>query len=131
MQQFDHEESLFAGYNRSELYQTCTRVGIKVRPNESREAMIAYLEGVEEPPELPDEDHVIHTWRHGLIGFVSDNWEKLATQLECPMKDLKHPTEPNPRPCFGCNDPQVITCLIHNKHNAERIKVFRLRRKGS
>lgn len=130
MPQYDLEQSLFAGYNRSELYQTCMRVGIKVRPNEPREAMIAFLEGFEEPPELPDEDHAIHTWRWGLIGFVSDNWEKLATQLTCPMKNLKHPTSPDPKPCFGCNDTQVITCLVSNRHNAEKIKLFRLRRKG-
>jgi hypothetical protein len=130
MPQYDPEKSLFAAYNRTELYQTCMRVGIKVRPNEPREAMIAYLEGYEEPPELPDTDHVIHAWRWGLIGFVDDNWEKLATQLICPMKNLKHPTNPNPKPCFGCNDTQVITCVVSNRHNAEKIKTFRLRRKG-
>ncbi len=123
--------SSFEAYNHTELYQVCTDAGILVRPNEPREAMIAYLEGWEEPPPMAEADNVFHNWRYGIIGFVSEYWKKLETQLMCPARMLKHPTNPNPKPCFGCLDTQVMYCLVNNSANEKFIEVHRLVRRKS
>ncbi len=125
MQQHSH----FEAYNHTELYQTCMQAGILVRPNEGREEMIAYLEGWKEPPVLSDADHVFHTWRHGIINFINEYWSKLETQLMCPARLMKHPTTPNPKPCFGCLDAQVVHCLVSNPENASLIEAHRLVRR--
>jgi hypothetical protein len=110
----------FAKYNYSELHQMCIRAEIPVLPTTPREKLIAYLTGDEEPPELDENDHPIHSWRNAIIGFLLDQWKKMATQITCPAKALKDPINPNPRPCFGCIDTQVITCLVQN-HKAETL----------
>lgn len=121
--------SPFEAYNHTELYQACIAANILVRPNESRAEMIAYLEGTKEPPHLTDADHVFNGWRHGFIGFFNEYWRKLETQLVCPARMLKHPTTPNPKPCFGCLDAQVVHCLVHNPENASFIEAHRLVRR--
>ena len=123
------QPSPFEAYNHTELYQTCLSAGLAVRPNESREEMIAYLEGEAEPPSITDADNIFHTWRHGIIGFITEYWSKLETQLMCPARLMKHPTTPNPKPCFGCLDTQVINCLVENSDNAELIEAHRLVRR--
>lgn len=123
------QRSPFEAYNHTELYQTCLHAGILVRPNESREEMIAFIEGWKEPPALTEADHVFHTWRHGIIGFINEYWRRLETQLTCPARMLKHPTTPNPKPCFGCLDTQVVYCLVNNIVNAKFIEAHRLVRR--
>lgn len=121
--------SPFEAYNHTELYQTCLNAGILVRPNESREEMIAFIEGRKEPPAITEADHVFHTWRHGIIGFINEYWRRLETQLTCPARLMKHPTTPNPKPCFGCLDTQVVYCLVNNLENQKFIEAHRLVRK--
>jgi len=128
MQESEPNELSFAKFNRTELYQTCLRVGIQVLPSATNEEMIAYLEGEAEPPEIPEPHHPLHIHRLGLIDFVADHWKELETQLVCPMKMLKHPTKPDPRPCFKCIDVQVLTCLVSNQENEPLIDRYRLKR---
>lgn len=123
------QHSPFEAYNHTELYQACITAGILVRPNEPRPEMIAYLEGLKQPPRLTDADHVFHGWRHGFIGFFNEYWRKLETQLVCPARMMKHPTTPNPKPCFGCLDAQVVHCLVNNPENASFIEAHRLVRR--
>lgn len=111
--------------NRTELYQLCRRAGITAHPATPRHTLISYLTGDEEPL---SEDHPIDSWRHGIIGFIQEYWSMLETQLVCPAKDLRHPENPNPRPCFGCVDAQVITCVVDNAENEHLIQLHRPRR---
>ena len=94
---------------------------MSVHPASTREELINYLMGEQEPPELDEADHPVDSWRHGIIGFVSDHWAVLEPQLTCPAKDLRHPTTPNPRPCFGCLDTQVFTCIVKNSGKNEHL----------
>lgn len=119
----------FTKYNYTELQQMCINARLPILPTTPREKLIAYLEGTEEPPEIDEHSHPIHSWRHAFIGFLLDQWKKMATQITCPAKALKDPVNPNPRPCFGCIDVQVITCLVQN-HKAEKlISPYRLLRR--
>jgi len=110
-----------AGLNHTELYQTCRRVGLNVRPNATIPQLIAYIMGDEVPPPLDEATHPIDSWRHGIIGFLLDHWTTLEPQIKCPAKNLRHPTEPNLRPCFGCVDAQVITCVTQNDGKVEHL----------
>lgn len=125
MQQRSHYER----FNYTELYQTCLTAGILVRPNEPAEMMIAYLEGWSEPPQYQEVDNVFHTWRHGFISFIEEYWRRIETQITCPARALKDPVNPNPRPCFGCTDAQVVTCIVQNQDNEQRIDAMRLVRR--
>ena len=77
--------------------------------------------------EMPERAHPADRYRLALIGFVSANWERIQTQITCPMRHL--PT--NPRPCFGCTDARVFACLIDNRANAEKIEKYLLDQQGS
>lgn len=121
--------SVYDRFNRTELYQTCIRAGILVRPNEATECMIAYLEGWKEPPPYTEEDHVLHGWRNAFIAFFHEHWKKIETQITCPARHLKDKVTPNPRPCFGCTDMQVIACIIDLHGNEPFVQKHRLIRK--
>lgn len=123
------QHSVFDGYNHTELYQTCLAAGILIRPNEARDAMISYLEGLAPPPDISEVDHVFHGWRHGIIGFLTEHWRKIETQIVCPARALKDPVNPNPRPCFGCLDVQVALCVVQNYKNESLIDEHRLIRR--
>ena len=116
------ESSLFSRCNHTELYQACVRAELLVRPDESREAMISYLEGLDEPPPLPEADHSLHAWRHGIMGFLLDYWKQVETQITCPAKSK------DPRSCFGCLDTQVITCIVQNPENERLIALHKPKR---
>ena len=83
--------------------------------------MLSYLSGQADPPELDEWTHPIDSWRHGIIGFLQDHWATLEPQIKCPAKNLQHPTNPNPRPCFGCLDMQVIACVARNDSKVEQL----------
>jgi hypothetical protein len=121
--------TLFDRCNHTELYQLCNRVGIPVRPNEARETMIALLEGEQEPVPLDEADHPIHTWRHGLINFARDYWKQIESQVDCPVRKIFDKDNPDPRPCFGCTDTQVIACVIGNSTNESLVEARRLVKK--
>jgi len=119
--------SIFSRCNHTELYQLCINAHLRVGPNDAKETMIAYLEGEAEPPEASEEEYnIVHSWRGGLIRFAEDFWKHIATQITCPMKDLKSTTHPNPKPCYGCLDQQVIACVVSNSHNEKEIEHRRL-----
>lgn len=111
--------------NKTELYQTCRRVGINVHPRTTKLEMISYLEGSQEAPPLPEEQHPIDAWRLGLINFISDHWKVLQPQLKCPARMLHHPQNPDPRPCFRCTDAQVITCVVSNPQTEHLIQLYK------
>lgn len=119
--------SIFSRANHTELHQLCLNAGLRVGPNDAKETMIAYLEGEAEPPEASEEEYnVVNAWRGGLIRFAEAFWKHIATQITCPMKDLKSEAHPNPKPCYGCLDQQVIACVVSNAENEKRINNFRL-----
>lgn len=123
------QPSVFDSYNHTELHQACTQAGLFVRPDISREQMIAYLECWEEPPPMLEEDNIFHSWRHGLIGFLLQHWREIETQITCPARALKDPIKPNHRPCFGCLDVKVIDCLVENTQHVPLIESHRLLRR--
>ncbi len=112
--------NLFAALNRTELYQLCRQAGLTVEPGASREKMVQLLEGTETAV-LAEDQHSINRYRLALIGFVSANWERIQTQITCPMKEL--PT--NPKPCFGCTDTRVLACMVDNRANADKIEKYK------
>lgn len=116
-------------YNHTELYQMCIRAELHVRPNTAREDLVAYLEGTDESPYTDESDNVFNSWRLAFIDFLLEHWKKIETQITCPAKALKDPKNPNPRPCFGCTDAQVIVCIIQNHESEEQIHAFRLVRR--
>lgn len=105
--------------NRTELYQICYRAGHNPPPSSTREQLMAYLLGELEVPE--GYLHPIDSWRHGIIGFLHDHWATLEPQLKCPAKNLRHPTNPDPLPCFKCLDAQVIACVTKNTARVEQL----------
>lgn len=113
--------SILGALNRTELYQLCRGKGLNVHPGSSREELMAYLTGELEPVPLSEAEHPIDSWRLGIISFLSNYWTVVEPQLKCPARKLKHPTEPNPRPCFGCLDAQAIACVIQNPGRNEHL----------
>ena len=106
----------FEALNLTELYQMARHAGIVVLPSETREKIIAYLLGEEEPPIV---EHGLNSWRHGIMGFVLEHWRALETQLTCPAKTK------DPRACFQCVDTQVISCLVSNERDLHLIQLHR------
>ena len=110
---------LFTDCNHTELYQICRRQGLKVLPSEPREKLIAYLMGEEEPNAT---DHVVDSWRNGIMGFLLDHWQTVRSQLTCPAKSG------NPNACFACTDSMVISCVANSGPGNEEL--IQLRRKN-
>lgn len=116
--------AVFSGVNRTELYQICRRNGMSVAPGLPREHYIALITGeLEKPVEFAPFD----SWRWGLIGFIDQYWMRLRPQLTCPAKNLKDVPNPNPTPCFGCSDMQVISCVAKSGSNEQIISNLRRR----
>ncbi len=111
---------LFDAVNLTELYQLCRKNGLPVPPGMTREHYVGWLIG---ELELPTEHSRIDAWRWGLIGFIEDHWMSIRPQLTCPAKSLKDEKDPNPTPCFGCPDMQVITCVVQNKRSEHLIRL--------
>ena len=107
--------------NRTELMQMATRAKGKVHPATSREDLIRILVGEAKPVELDDATHPMDAWRKGIIGFLHDYWSTLSPQIKCPAKMLRHPTNPDPDPCFKCLDAQVIACVTQNSVQVENL----------
>lgn len=112
--------------NRTELYQLCRKAGFNVHPGTDKQYLIGYLLGSYEPPPLNDATHPVDRWRRGLISFVLDFWDRIHAQLKCPARNLNHPdeTKRNTRPCYGCLDQQVMTCVVHNARNEETLRRY-------
>lgn len=92
--------------------------GLVVRPDTTRDALIAYITGEAEPPTIPND---LDSWRHGIIGFLLDHWRQVETQLTCPAKNLKK----GGSACFGCIDTQVVSCLVTNERDLYQIRIHR------
>jgi hypothetical protein len=107
--------SIFEKYNRTELYQTCRHAGIACMPNEPKEKLIAYLEGEAEPDSATVNE--FDRWRHGLMGFILEYWQKIESQLTCPARSK------DPLSCFQCVDQQVVACLAQNKPHEQLIRI--------
>jgi len=120
--------------NRTELYQSCMRIGLIISPAEPREKLVSYLLGTETPPPV---EHPLHVWRNGLIGLIQDYWTGIEAQLRCPAKELSPPAKegepPKPDPsdiksplaCYRCADTRVIACLVDNAPHEELIQLHR------
>lgn len=101
--------ALFDDVNLTELFQICRRNGLAVPPGMLREHYIGWILG--ELP-LPEYSGPIDSWREGLIAFIDAYWMNLRPQLTCPAKNLKDVPNPDPRPCFGCPDMTVVSCVV-------------------
>ena len=112
--------------NRTELYQLCTKAGILVHPATPRQYLIGYLSGEYDPPPMDESTHPTDRWRHGIINFILDFWPALKAQLKCPARNLRTTDENqrDPRPCFGCLDAQVMTCVVKNSKNESRLRLY-------
>jgi len=123
------DEVLFDDLNRTELYQLCRRAGYHVHPSWERQQLINTLQdtGRQEPAD----EHPIDSLREGLIAFIGQYWRTLQPQLTCPAKDMRNPKpeKVNPRPCFGCSDMQVMTCVSTQKQ-ANHQQIYQLRKKS-
>ena len=108
---------LFAHCNHTEVYQICRRLGLAVDPAMPRDQMISFLTGDAEPP--VEERNTVDSWRHGIMGFLLDNWEVVRAQLDCPAKSG------DPRACFSCVDARVISCVATNPENEHLIQIKR------
>jgi|SRR3972149_742956 len=105
----DERYELIAGMNRTELMQTLKELGYSVHPGCPEELLHIFLVDRADPEGYDVPSNPINSWRQGLINFIDEHWVKLRPQLFCPAKDLK---TTNPRPCFGCTDIQVLTCVV-------------------
>lgn len=110
-------ENLFSALNHTELYQLCRKAQLQVLPSATREEMVSYLLGEEEP--ATDTGHAIDSWRIALAQFVIDYWKKLETQVSCPAKSL------DPHACFGCTDVRVVACVVENEPSEKYIQIRR------
>lgn len=119
------EEDIYEDLNRTELYQLCRRAGVQVDPAWDRQQLITAIQDLS-----PDDvvSHHIDELREALMGLISQYWRTLQPQLKCPAKYMKHfdPAKCNPRPCFGCSDIQVMTCVATEEpSNLQRIYQIR------
>jgi hypothetical protein len=103
--------------NETELYQICRDAQIPVTPRATKQQMILYLLGEEEPPPLTH--HEIDTWRRGIMAFLLDHWSTVRAQLECPAKSG------DPLSCFQCVDAQVVSCVVQNASSERLIQIHR------
>lgn len=94
--------------NHTELLQVCYRAGLPAVPTNSREQLIALLEGIEEPQAQYDE-YIVNQWRDAIMAFVLEYWARMRSQLTCPAKTQ------DPRACYGCVDTKVYACLVENE----------------
>lgn len=117
---------VFDSYNTTELYQVCISKGLRVSPGWTRKKYIEAL-----VTEEADSYNVADELRDALIAFIDRYWTQLRAQLTCPAKDMRHhdPEKVNPKPCYGCSDMQVITCVAKQSEN-NLIKINRLRKKN-
>lgn len=118
-------KELFVDVNYTELYQLCRKNGLNVPPGMTREHYIGWLVG---ELELPEDSGPIDSWRNGLINFIDAYWMSLRPQLTCPAKNLKDVPNPDPQPCFGCPDLQVITCVVQGQKYEHLITNLRPRK---
>lgn len=126
------ETSALHALNHTELYQACRRAKVPAHPSATREELIMYLIGDLESPQYDEVSHPVDSLRIAIIHFLEEFWTTLAPQLTCPAKMLKHPTTPNPRPCFGCCDAQVITCVVDSRDpKVEQLIVLRRPKRGT
>jgi hypothetical protein len=110
--------------NRTELYQLCRRLGLNAHPTATREGLIALLLGA---VRAPAQRNPVDLWRDAIIGLLTEHWTVLKPQLKCPAKDMDNPDpeKHNPKPCYGCHDVQVITCVVQNGANEARLRAFK------
>lgn len=119
------DENLFSDCNHTELYQLCRRLGMNINPATPNREMIAYLQG---DVELPvGQSHNMDEWREALMAFLSDHWQVVRAQIDCPARNLMdEKLEPGvKRACFNCIDTQVISCLVQNPENESLIQAHK------
>jgi len=112
----DERYNLIAALNRTELLQCVHSLGIEVHPGAPVDLLQEVLLDRIDPASCGIDGNPINAWRRGLITFIGDHWMQLRPQIKCPAQHLRS-TDPklaNPRPCFGCTDMKVLSC-IHNQ----------------
>lgn len=115
----------FAALNHTELYQLCRKKGLGVRPTMTRGALSALLC---DTGEIDEVENPVDSWRDALIAFIGNYWTSLRPQLKCPAKNLRNPDPEmvNPKPCFGCPDMQVMSCVAQqSKSNLKKLHTLR------
>lgn len=94
-------------YNRTELYQTCRKVGIPVHPTASVEKMVDCLLGIDVPEAR---SHAIDEIRYAQMDFLREHRSTLGLQIRCPAQSMERTA------CFSCVDTQVLSCLLSSGH---------------
>lgn len=107
---------LYERCNETELYQIARAAGLAVLPSASKDELIKYILGEEQPPPVSSE---FDEWRLAIMRFVIEHRKTLEVQLRCPAKSM------DPRACFQCVDQQVVSCLVENKGNLNLIQLHR------
>lgn len=123
--QSSSDSELFAACNHTELYQICRRLGMNIPPYTPSDFMRAYIVGDEEIPAAPG--HQIDSLREAIMSFLSDHWQVVRAQVQCPAKNLKDEAiEPGKkRACFNCTDARVLSCIASNPENEDLILMRR------
>jgi hypothetical protein len=111
---YEYVHDQLRGCNHTEIYQLCRRKGVDVSPSMSHEQLVnAFLD------ESANHTNVFDSWRHGLTGFVFENWKVLEPQLTCPIRSK------DPKSCWGCLDTQVVTCITNTAEYEQAIQLHR------
>jgi hypothetical protein len=111
--------ALFEPCNHTELYQIARAGGHVVLPSLDRDILIRIIIGVLEPPEVV---HDLDETRLAIMRFIIDHRKKLETQISCPARSFKEDA------CFGCVDPQVLSCLTNNGASNQRLILLHKKR---
>lgn len=108
--------SVFEKCNHTELYQACRKAGMNVLPSETRENMIAFLEGTKEFQETYNS---IDDWRDAIMKVLLSHWKVVASQLTCPAKSG------DPKACYQCVDAQAISCVVTQSEPDQKLIALR------
>jgi len=122
---WDERHEALVSLNHTELLQLCQRRGLDVHPAHPKESLILLAVALDATTGVEvqvQSGNPIDSWRWGLINFIDEYWQKVQPQITCPARHLKDPdpVKRNPKPCFGCSDMQVLTCVVQSAEKQPR-----------
>ncbi len=92
------------GCNHTELMAICRRAQIPFHPAMSREQLIRLIEGYD----VCGVPNPIDNLRDGILAFLYERRETLASQLTCPAKAVPF----DHKACYQCTDLTPIRCAL-------------------
>ena len=98
------KETTLKGCNHTELMALCRKAGRAFHPAMSREQLLQVLQGFE----VCTTPHPIDNLRDGILAFLYERRETLASQLTCPAKAVPF----DHRACYQCTDLTPIRCTL-------------------